>query len=216
MVLPFRKRIGKVLNLLTQVLVVAIWITFLVGITMGPRDLIPADISFAVRFTFMLMFFWELAGALGTLFWFFRHFAHTAADARFLAWLKANETKIRNNELAFYRSKRITLKTVLVRHHLVCSAMFLTGRGTTRWLVLGQEPRLRHALGASLYCFWNGWWGIPFGLIWTPIAIIKNLTGSSTILVEDLLRVPPPPPVGLQQAMAAGMNEATKELLLAD
>jgi hypothetical protein len=74
----------------------------------------------------------------------------------------------------------------------------------------------RHALGASLYSFGNGWWGIPFGIIWTPIAIIKNLTGSSTILVEDLLRVPPPPPVGLQQAMAVGMKEATKELLLAD
>jgi hypothetical protein len=215
-VLSFRKRIGQVLNLLTQVLVVAIWITLLVGIAMGPRDPIPADMSFAVRFIAMLMFFWELAGAAGTIFWFFRQFAHAKANARFLAWLKANEAKIRNNELAFYRSKRITLNTVLVRHHLVCSAMFLTGRMTTRWLVLGQEPRLRHALGASLYSFWNGWWGFPFGLIWTPIAIIRNLTGSPTITVEDLLRVPPPPPLGLQGRLAANLKETTKELILAD
>src|SRR5262249_14170259 len=101
-VFSFRKGIGKVLNLLTQVLVVAIWVSFLVGIATGMRDPIPADLSFGVRFIAMLMFFWELAGAGGTTFWFFRQFAHAEANARLLAWLKANEAKIRNNELAFY------------------------------------------------------------------------------------------------------------------
>lgn len=219
MVLSFSKRIGSVLSLITQILVVAIWVWFLIKITGELREAFyPTQPTSGPDVTNALIFMalWILAGALGTLFWFFRQFAHGAANARFFAWLKANEDKIRNNELAFYRSKRITLKTVLVRHHLVCSAVFLTGRMTTRWLVVGQEPRLRHALGASLYSFWNGWWGFPFGLIWTPIAIFKNLTGISTVVVEDLLRVPPPPPVGLQQAMAASVKETTKELMLAD
>jgi hypothetical protein len=222
MVFLFRRRFGSVLNLITQLLTAAIWILSLVyftgGALEGMREERRAghDISSFGLLLVAVPGLWMLAGALGTLFWFFRQFQHAAANARFNNWLKLNAEKIRNNEVVFYRSKRITLKTMLVRHHMVCSAVFFSGRMTTRWLVLGQEPRGLHMWGASLYSFWNGWWGLPFGLIWTPIAIVKNLNGSSTLLVEDLLRVAPPPPVGFKQRQVAAMKEATKELLLTD
>lgn len=222
MIFVFRRRFGSVLNLITQLLTAAIWILFLVYFTGGALEAIREQRRAGHDiFTFGLVLvtvpaLWMLAGAAGTIFWFFRQFQHAAANARFNNWLKMNAEKIRNNELVFYRSKRITLQTMLVRHHLVCSAVVLSGRMTTRWLVLGQEPRGLHMWGATLYSFWNGWWGLPAGLIWTPVAIVKNLSGSSTLLVEDLLRVPPPPPVGFKQRQVAAMKQATKELLLTD
>jgi hypothetical protein len=220
MVFLLRRNLGGILNLITQMLVVAIWVWLLVSLIKGLRAGIENDQRLGrdvFHFGLVLlvtMGLWMLAGASGTLFWFFRQFQHAAANARLTNFLRMNADKIRNNELVFYRSKRITLKTVLVRHTLVSSAVFFTGRTSTRWLVKGQEPRMLHAWGATLYSFWNGWWGFPFGLIWTPIAIIKNLTGESTLLVEDLLRVPPPPPEGFKQRQIAGMKQTTKELFL--
>ncbi len=220
MVFLFRQRLGGILNLITQLVVVAIWIGWLYNLVGAFRLVIQEDrrlgrdVSILGCVLATMVCLWALAGAAGTLFWFVRQFQHTAANIRFGKWLKANEEKIRNNELVFYRSKRITMKTVLVRHHLVCSAVFFSGRMTTRWLVLGQEPRLRHAWGASLYSFWNGWWGFPFGLIWTPIAIAKNLSGNSTALVEDLLRVPPPPPRGFKQGMKVATKQVTEDLFI--
>ena len=222
MVFTFRRSLGAILNLITQLLAAAIWIGWFVMLVRAAQEAIQEDRRLGRDFsTFgfgvvIVMCLWALAGAVGTLFWFFRQFQHAAANACFTAWLKANAEKIHNNEPVYYRCKRITLKTVLVRHHLVCSAVVFSGRTTTRWLVYGQEPRRRHAWGASLYSFWNGWWGLPFGLIWTPIAIVKNLSAGSTLLVEDLLRVPPPPPAGFKRRQAEVMREATKELLIMD
>jgi hypothetical protein len=222
MVFMFRRSLGGILNLITQLLTAAIWIGLVVMLVRATHEGIQEDRRLGRDFStfgfglLVIMCLWALAGAAGTLFWFFRQFQHAAANARFTAWLKANAEKIHNNAPVFYRCKRVTLKTVLVRHHLVCSALVLTSRSSTRWLVSGQESRRRHALGASLYSFWNGWWGLPFGLIWTPIAIVKNISANSTLLVEDLLRVPPPPPVGFKRRQAEVMRETTKELLIMD
>jgi hypothetical protein len=32
-------------------------------------------------------------------------------------------------------------------------------------------------LAGALYCFLLGWWGIPWGLVLTPIQIVRNLAG---------------------------------------
>ena len=221
MIFIFRRRIGALLMLINQLLVVTIWIGWIVAFVRAAYEVIGEDRRLgrdpsALGFVFLaVILLWTLAGALGTAFWFIRQFDHRAADARFKSWLKINEEKIRNNELVFYRSKRITLNTVVVRYHLVCSALSLSGRMYTRWVVLGQEPNMRYVWGAAFYSLWNGWWGIP-GLIWTPIAIVKNLNSSSTTRVEDLLRVPPPPPQGFRQIFAWSMKQTTQDLFITE
>ena len=221
MIFIFHRRIGALLMLINQLLVVTIWIGWIVALGRGVQQAIADDRRLgrdpeALGFVFLSVIgLWTLAGAVGTAYWFIRQFDHHAADTRFKSWLRINEEKIRNNELVFYRSKRITPKTVLVRYHLVCSALFFSGRMHTRWVALGQEPKRRYAWGAALYSLWNGWWGIP-GLIWTPIAIAKNLSSSSTALVEDLLRVPPPPPSGFKQIVAWSMKKTTEDLFITE
>lgn len=221
MIFVFRRRIGALLMLISQLLVVTIWIGWVVALARGVQEAIVEDRRLgrdpsAIGFVLLAVIgLWTLAGAVGTAFWFIRQFDHRAADTRFRSWLKINEEKIRNNELVFYRSKRVTLKTVLVRYHLVCSALIFSGRMHTRWVFFGQEPKMRYAWGTALYSLWNGWWGIP-GLIWTPIAIAKNLSSSSTTLVEDLLRVPPPPPRGFRQIFAWSMKKTTEDLFITE
>ena len=213
MIFFFKRWFGGLLSLITQILVCGIWGLFAYTLLKQIREHYQHGGDGAVTVVAAFMVAWEVAGLLGTAFWLWRQFAHAEANRRLTAFLQTNADKLRNNEKVFYRCKVITLKTVLVRHHLVCSAVVFTGRTSTRWLVKGQEPRLRHALGASLYCFWNGWWGFPFGLIWTPMALVRNMAGETTILVEELISAPPPPFVGAGQRVAHRVKDDLLELL---
>jgi len=140
---------------------------------------------------------WALAAA--TAYCVFRQFKFVEEDGHFKTWLVANAEKIRNNHPVFYRGQRISPETELVRHHLVFSAIILSFRMQTRWIIKGKEPRLGHALAASLYTFCYGWWGFPFGIFWTPVALFKNLTGSTSVRVVQLLQPAPAKPVGFGQ-----------------
>ena len=116
----------------------------------------------------------------------YRQVKWTDDDQRFKAWLVANADKIRSNQLAFYRSQRITPETELVRHHIVFSAIIISFRRQTRWIIKDREPRFWHAIAACLYTFTYGWWGFPFGIFWTFVALVKNLNGSTSVRVGDL------------------------------
>ncbi len=144
--------------------------------------------------------------AAGTAYCLYRQFKWAQENKRFTAWLVANAEKIRTNQLAYDRSQRITLDTELVRHHLVFSALILSCRMQTRWIIKGSEPRFWHAFAATLYTFFYGWWGFPFGIFWTPVALIKNLLGSTSVRVSELLRPAPAKPVGFNERFQSGFS----------
>lgn len=155
----------------------------------NPADLIAAIIVALVCAT--------ITGA--TIYTLIHQFQWVKENNRLKAWLVANAEKIRSNQLAFYRSQRITLDTELVRHHVVFSALIVSCRMQTRWIIKGVEPRFWNAFASTVYTLFYGWWGIPFGLIWTPVAVVKNLAGSTTIRVSDLLQPAPPKPIGFKE-----------------
>jgi len=39
-----------------------------------------------------------------------------------------------------------------------------------------------------------GWWGFPWGLIYTPMAIIQNLGGGTDVTAQIMGSLAPPPP----------------------
>jgi len=144
--------------------------------------------------------------AAGTGYCLYRQFKWAQENQRFTAWLVANAEKIRNNQLVYYRSQRISLETELVRHHLVFSALILSCRMQTRWIIKGKEPRLWNAFAASLYTLFYGWWGIPFGIVWTPVAVVKNLSGSTSVRVSELLQPAPAKPVEFSQRFQSAFS----------
>jgi len=148
----------------------------------------------------------SIAIAVGTAYCLYCQFKWVKENQRFTAWLVTNAEKIRSNQLAFYRSQRITLDTELVRHHLVFSALILSCRMQTRCIIKGKEPRFWNALAACLYTLFYGWWGIPFGIIWTPVALVKNLAGSTTVRVSELLQPAPAKPVGFSERFWSGYS----------
>jgi len=60
----------------------------------------------------------------------------------------------------------------------VLSAVVVTSwRNTPRISCRGCATKAQ--LLSTLYCFFLGWWGIPWGLVMTPIQIVRNLAGLS-------------------------------------
>jgi hypothetical protein len=84
--------------------------------------------------------------------------------------------------------------------------LILSFRMQTRWIIKGQESRFGHALAASLYTFCYGWWGFPFGIFWTPVALIKNLRGSTSVRVQDLLQPAAAKPVTFGERFESGFS----------
>ena len=57
--------------------------------------------------------------------------------------------------------------------HEVWSALVLT-RWTTRAQVSCRPCAVKRQLGGVAFSLVFGWWGFPFGLIWTPMTLVKN------------------------------------------
>lgn len=80
-------------------------------------------------------------------------------------------------------------------------------RGTDIYFVKSGESAMGKSLPWTLLTVFLGWWGFPFGLIYTPICIIQNLSGGKDVTAEvsgmflnpgaRAPTAPPPNPGGL-------------------
>ena len=55
------------------------------------------------------------------------------------------------------------------------SQIFLTPPDEWRWL---------RGLPYSVFSFFFGWWGIPWGIIYTPIVLVTNMTGGCDVTAQ--------------------------------
>ena len=72
-------------------------------------------------------------------------------------------------------------------------------------LIRPGHPSPRGAWGYILLSLLLGWWGFPFGLIFTPAAIIECLAGGKDVTARVLQAIggePAPPPPAFQQQPA--------------
>ena len=82
----------------------------------------------------------------------------------------------------------------------------MTNKSDIHFIRPGQNAVVK-GLPYTLLSFFLGWWGIPWGLIRTPIAIVTNLSGGRdvTASVMSSLAGPrpaaPPPPAAMQPPM---------------
>lgn len=66
-------------------------------------------------------------------------------------------------------------------------------RGTSIYFVRSGESRLVRGLPWTMLSLALGWWGFPFGLIFTPMVVIKNLAGGKDVTNEVVGALYPQP-----------------------
>jgi hypothetical protein len=103
-----------------------------------------------------------------------------------LAFLAANQAAIRAGT-AVYRNQPISYATRLRTCDVVLSFLLASFKIPIQRLVsdTGSDRGLR--LGSGLVTFVFGWWGIPWGPIWTVKALAKNMRSSSDVSIGDVL-----------------------------
>lgn len=65
------------------------------------------------------------------------------------------------------------------------SCIAVTFRRTSRPTFIKPGSRAWvHGLPYSLVSLFAGWWGVPWGFVYTPVTIFSNLTGGSDITAQ--------------------------------
>jgi TonB family protein len=59
---------------------------------------------------------------------------------------------------------------------------------TTPYFLVGTDAQQRSAVVATAITSLLGWWGIPFGVIFTPYCLFQNLKGGDRRTVESLIQ----------------------------
>lgn len=59
-------------------------------------------------------------------------------------------------------------------------------RNSDVYFVKAGESTIKHSIGLTLLTFVLGWWGIPWGPIYTIGALFSNMTGGKDVTAEIL------------------------------
>lgn len=103
----------------------------------------------------------------------------------FLDWLKANKSQIEQG-WAYYKGQKVRPKSEVTRYQGCISLLIVTTRFRSRYVIDGRDAAsVCLALTATSFLF--GWWGFPFGFIFTPQAIYRNLRGGYKKTIAEIL-----------------------------
>ncbi|HEY9759115.1 MAG TPA: energy transducer TonB [Oculatellaceae cyanobacterium] len=108
------------------------------------------------------------------------------ADIDFGTWVAQNIQNIRNGA-GSYQGNRVTGDSTVVRYFSCMSCVVFSVRQTSKYLLQGTDEDRNTNARLTLLTLFLGWWGFPFGLIFTPTYLVKNLTGGEKCTVNDLI-----------------------------
>jgi hypothetical protein len=126
-----------------------------------------------------------LCGVLLALFFIVR--AHHRQAQRFDVWLVANAEAIRNGR-ARVGQVPMTEATVLTQYQAVVSFLIMTFKFPTRTYLVEHERTGLVAAICTVVSLIFGWWGVPWGPIYTVQVTTRNLMGGLRVTAGERLR----------------------------
>ena len=87
-------------------------------------------------------------------------------------------------EEASFNGQPVTLDSEIIRYGMVYSLVVVTMRQTSAWQLKGSKLEKKCFWTSTLVTLFVGWWGVPFGLIFTPVYLMINLTGSDKKTIQ--------------------------------
>ncbi len=96
---------------------------------------------------------------------------------KFISFIGENEEKLREGGSISYSGKAISLSIEVTQFYFCLSFIIFTMRLPSRFFIRRSQNTLAAGSIYSLVTLILGWWGIPFGPIYTINALYKNLRG---------------------------------------
>ncbi|MCK4260564.1 MAG: hypothetical protein KAX49_16425 [Halanaerobiales bacterium] len=101
----------------------------------------------------------------------------------FLQWLISNYDEI-VQERAYYDGIKITPETELVQYQACLSFLIISVKVKSKFFVKESHFTLSINVVYSLIALIIGWWGLPWGLIYTIQALANNITGGKRLKLK--------------------------------
>jgi hypothetical protein len=108
------------------------------------------------------------------------------SQRRFIRWVGQNVDQIADGE-AVYRGARISAATEVVVFHVAFSVLVASFRIPSQMFVVGHDRLWFWRIIYSLLTFVFGWWGIPWGPVYTIKSLHDNLRTSTRGPLLDML-----------------------------
>lgn len=105
---------------------------------------------------------------------------------KFIEWVIENIEPIKAGT-ARYKEKPVTRDTSIVQFQAAISVLILTVKSPSRFYIKGHHSIFLMAITYSIVSLILGWWGIPWGPIYTLQAVFKNLTGGYEQKLGDII-----------------------------
>ena len=86
-----------------------------------------------------------------------------------------------------YRGHKITNETVFVQYIVAASFGFISHKSPSRYYVLGKERTTMVRVVSTAVSAILGWWGLPFGPVFTVEALSTNISGGVRTHVRDIV-----------------------------
>ena len=104
----------------------------------------------------------------------------------FLRWLAEHHAEVRAGH-SRYEGYHVLPDTKVTQFSTCVSAGILTLQWQSRCFVVGHDSVVLYKIAYTVLALLAGWWGIPWGPIFTVSAIITNLSGGTQRTVGDLI-----------------------------
>jgi hypothetical protein len=106
----------------------------------------------------------------------------------FLEWLIENRQSLIDGVTALYKGIPISITSELVTYQFCFSFIFYTVKLPSQFFVIEHEVESSKKFTYSLFTFLLGWWGFPFGPIYTIQVLYSNLRGGIRQTISELVR----------------------------
>jgi hypothetical protein len=127
----------------------------------------------------------------------------------FLLWLQANQQSIEKG-WSYCQGRKVVPGTVLTQYQACVSLLIMTMRFRSPRVIVGapqnQSTRIIYTLASAV----AGSWGIPWGFIYTPQAIYRNLCGGYRQTVRELMATLPAEIAHAQKKLGFGRGDASQ------
>lgn len=127
---------------------------------------------------------WAISAGLAMVAIYF--FLQNARSNRFLNVLVDNIREVEMG-VATYEGATISLETEITQFQACISALIISTRNPSRYLIVGHNHIFVIGFVYSLMSLILGWWGIPWGPIYTIQTLWRNLRGGYRSTVGEIL-----------------------------
>ena len=131
---------------------------------------------------------------------------------KFLEWVLLNQEAITSGG-AVFEGQTVTPESEGVRFETCCSILILTLRKKTPMFLSGSKQATQSQFIATFVSLLLGWWGVPFGVIFTPLVVANNLWGGEKTKVANILEAVNHPD-GLKSLKKGGIEKVMVTFIL--